>query len=135
MREASTFVGLDVHKNTISVALLGPGRSAPLEWSLTNETVAICRLIRKLEREGEGALQCCYEAGPTGYVLQRQLTRAGIDCRVVAPSLIPDHLFLPNFGEHLNCWRFVWKRNNGQLQSSTQLARRALGITGELNAL
>ena len=34
-------------------------------------------------------LRCCYEAGPTGYVLQRQLAAAGLDCRVVAPSLIP----------------------------------------------
>ena len=88
MREASTFVGLDVHKNTIAVALLRPGQP-PLEWSLANETAAICRLIRKLERESEGTLSCCYEAGPTGFVLHRQLTRAGIDCRVVAPSLIP----------------------------------------------
>jgi transposase len=88
MREASTFVGLDVHKNTISVALLRPGQPQ-VEWSLANETVAICRLIRKLEREAEGRLRCCYEAGPTGFVLQRQLTRAGIDCRVIAPSLIP----------------------------------------------
>lgn len=88
MSEASTFVGLDVHKNTISVALLSPGQPV-LEWSLANETAAVCRLIRKLEREAEGTLKCCYEAGPTGFVLQRQLTRAGIDCRVVAPSLIP----------------------------------------------
>ena len=88
MQNASTFVGLDVHKNTISVALLRPGQPV-LEWSLANETAAICRLIRKLEREAEGALRCCYEAGPTGFVLQRQLTKAGIDCRVIAPSLIP----------------------------------------------
>jgi transposase len=88
MREASTFVGLDVHKNTISVALLRPGEPH-VEWRLANETAAICRLIRKLEREAEGGLCCCYEAGPTGFVLQRQLTRAGIDCRVIAPSLIP----------------------------------------------
>ena len=88
MQDASTFVGLDVHKNTIAVALLRPGQP-PLEWSLANETAAICRLIRKLEREAVGALRCCYEAGPTGFVLQRQLNKAGIDCRVVAPSLIP----------------------------------------------
>lgn len=88
MREASTFVGLDVHKNTISVALLRAGQPL-LEWSLANESGAVCRLIRKLEREAKGELLCCYEAGPTGFVLQRQLTRAGIDCRVVAPSLIP----------------------------------------------
>jgi transposase len=89
MRNASTFVGLDVHKNTIAIALLRPGQASPLEWSIVNETGAICRMVRKLGREAEGGLSCCYEAGPTGYVLQRQLTRAGLDCRVVAPSLIP----------------------------------------------
>lgn len=88
MGEASTFVGLDVHKNTVAVALLRPGQP-PLEWNLANEVAAICRLIRRLEREAEGPLSCCYEAGPTGFVLQRQLNQAGIDCRVVAPSLIP----------------------------------------------
>jgi hypothetical protein len=72
MREASIFVGLDVHKNTISVAMLRAGQPI-LEWSLANETAAICRLIRKLEREAGGGLRCCYEAGPTGFVLQRQL--------------------------------------------------------------
>jgi len=88
MGEASTFVGLDVHKNTVAVALLRPGQP-PLEWSLVNDAGGVCRLIRKLEREAEGPLSCCYEAGPTGFVLQRQLAGAGIDCRVVAPSLIP----------------------------------------------
>ncbi len=78
MGEASTFVGLDVHKNTVAVALLRPGQP-PLEWSLVNDTGGVCRLIRKLEREAEGMLRCCYEAGPTGFVLQRQLAQAGID--------------------------------------------------------
>jgi len=89
MSKASTFVGLDVHKNSIVVALLRPGQNAPLEWKVSNEPGAVHRLIRKLEREAEGGLQCCYEAGPTGYVLKRQLDRAGIPCQVIAPSLTP----------------------------------------------
>jgi len=89
MSKASTFVGLDVHKSSIVIALLRPGQAAPLEWKVANEPGAVHRLIRKLEREGEGAVQCCYEAGPTGYVLKRQLDRAGIACQVIAPSLIP----------------------------------------------
>ena len=90
MSKASTFVGLDVHKNTIVVALLRPGQNAPLEWKLANEPGAVQRLMRKLEREAEGGgLQCCYEAGPTGYVLRRQMDAAGIPCQVIAPSLIP----------------------------------------------
>ena len=42
-------------------------------------------MIRKLERQGEGAVQCCYEAGPTGEVVGRQLEEAEIDCQVIAP--------------------------------------------------
>ena len=87
MGKASTFVGLDVHKSSIVVALLRPGQREPLEWKVANEPGAIHRLIRKLARED--AVQCCYEAGPTGYVLKRQLDRAGIACQVIAPSLIP----------------------------------------------
>lgn len=89
MSKASTFVGLDVHKNTIVVALLRPGQDTPLEWKLANEPGAVQRLVRKLEREAEGGLQCCYEAGPTGYVLKRQMDAAGVPCQVIAPSLIP----------------------------------------------
>lgn len=87
MSKASTFVGLDVHKSSIVVALLRAGQDTPLEWKVANEPSAVHRLIRKLERE-DGVL-CCYEAGPTGYVLKRQLDRAGIACQVIAPSLIP----------------------------------------------
>src|SRR5690349_14173971 len=87
MGKASTFVGLDVHKNSIVIALLRPGQATPLEWKVRNEPGAVHRLIRKLEHED--GVQCCYEAGPTGYVLKRQLDRAGICCQVIAPSLIP----------------------------------------------
>ena len=89
MSKPTTFVGLDVHKATISVALLQPGQNTPLEWKIANEPAAVQRFIRKLEREAEGSLQCCYEAGPTGFVLHRQMDAAGIPCQVIAPSLIP----------------------------------------------
>lgn len=89
MSKPSTFVGLDVHKNSIVIALLRPGQNEPLEWKISNEPGAVHRLIRKLERESDGGLQCCYEAGPTGYVLKRQMDRAGIACMVIAPSLTP----------------------------------------------
>jgi hypothetical protein len=85
MQNASTFVGLDVHKNTISVALLRPGQP-PLEWSLVNDTGGVCRLIRKLERESGGELRCCYEAGPTGFVLYRRLRRTGRSRRCAAST-------------------------------------------------
>lgn len=85
-----TFVGMDAHKKAIHVAMLLPGQYEPVEWQLANEPAAIRRLAKKLQREAPGEVRCCYEAGPCGYVLQRQLEDAGgVVCEVVAPSLIP----------------------------------------------
>jgi len=86
-----TWVGLDAHKKSISVAMLLPGARVPEEWTIENEAVAIRRLAQRLEKaSGEREIRCCYEAGPCGYALQRQLERTGrIVCEVVAPSLIP----------------------------------------------
>ena len=97
VRETSTakqyavYIGLDVHKETISVAIARPGRDEPEyreEISHTRKTVE--KLIGRLSREFDGALMMfCYEAGPCGYGLHRQILGAGHDCEVVAPSLIP----------------------------------------------
>jgi transposase len=85
-----TYVGMDAHKKAINVAMLLPGQREPVEWQVANEPAAVRRLARKLEREAPGEVRCCYEAGPCGYVLQRQLEDAGgVICEVVAPSLIP----------------------------------------------
>ena len=87
MKEPSTFVGLDAHKDSISVALLRPGSRQAQEWKIVNEPKAVRRLARRLI--GEGDVAACYEAGPGGYFLQRQLAQEGITCVVIAPSLIP----------------------------------------------
>ena len=85
-----TFVGMDAHKKAINVAMLLPDKSEPVEWQVANEPAAIRRLAKKLEREAPSEVRCCYEAGPCGYVLQRQLEAAGgVICEVVAPSLTP----------------------------------------------
>ena len=82
-----THIGLDVHKETIAVAVLRPGSSAPDERVITNTPEAMRRLISHFpERE---ALRTCYEAGPTGYETHRLLTGLGVPCEVIAPSLIP----------------------------------------------
>jgi transposase len=90
-KEYAVYIGLDVHKETISVAIARPGRDAPEyreEISHTRKTVE--KLIGRLSREFDGALMLfCYEAGPCGYGLHRQILGAGHDCEVVAPSLIP----------------------------------------------
>lgn len=89
MSKVSTHVGLDVHKKSINVALLKEGHREAMEWQLANEPRAVKRLVRKLEREGGKRVRCCYEAGPCGFALQRTLQGQGIECLVIAPSLIP----------------------------------------------
>ncbi len=90
MNQVTTFVGLDAHKESINVAMLLPDQKNPIEWQLANEPGAVRRMLRKMEREAPGAVLCCYEAGPCGYALQRQIRSNGqVDCIVVAPSLIP----------------------------------------------
>jgi transposase len=84
-----TWVGLDAHKKWIHVAMLVPGRAEPLRWQEANEESAIRRLARRLNREAPGEVRSCYEAGPLGYALQRELEAQGVICEVVAPSLIP----------------------------------------------
>jgi transposase len=80
---------MDVHKNSIHVALLAPGSMRPVTWGQANTAEAFRRLVRRILRESPGAVECCYEAGPTGYALQRMLREQEIGCTIVAPSLIP----------------------------------------------
>ena len=85
------FIGLDVHKETIAVAVALPGRESPrYRGEIANEPKAVRKWLERLSTEFDGAmLLFCYEAGPCGYGLYRQLVEAGHDCQVVAPSLIP----------------------------------------------
>jgi transposase len=81
------FVGMDVHAETIAVAVAEAGGEVRSYGTIANRPEPVRKLIRKI---GDGAkLKCCYEAGPTGYVLYWQLTQLGVDCEVIAPSLIP----------------------------------------------
>lgn len=84
-----THVGLDAHAKLIQAGTLAPGREMPVVVDVPNEKRALGRFARKLLRESGGRVLCCYEAGPCGYALQRQLKDLGVDCIVVAPSLIP----------------------------------------------
>jgi transposase len=84
------FVGLDVHKAAISVAIARNERDGEVRhWgTIPNRTDHIRKLAGKLAGERRH-LRFCYEAGPCGYGLHRHLTELGPDCVVVAPSLIP----------------------------------------------
>jgi transposase len=81
------YVGLDVHAETIAVAVAEPGGEVRPLGIIPNRPEAVAKLIRKLSpRE---LLRVCYEAGPCGYVLYWQLTGLGVRCDVVAPTLVP----------------------------------------------
>ena len=90
MGDRITYVGLDVHKDGIVVALADDGiRGEIREYGrIANTMTALDRLARKLGHDGV-RLRFCYEAGPCGYGIQRHLSAHGHDCVVVAPSLIP----------------------------------------------
>jgi hypothetical protein len=82
------FVGLDVHADTIAVAVAEPGGEVRSHGVIPNRIESVRKLIGKLGPARQ--LKACYEAGPTGYVLYWQLTQLGVACEVIAPSLGTD---------------------------------------------
>lgn len=89
MKQVTTYVGIDAHKKDLFIAMLIGNEKTPVTWQLVNEPNAVRRLVRKLEREAPGPVRVCYEAGPCGYALQRQMTTTRVACQVIAPALIP----------------------------------------------
>ena len=81
------FVGLDVHAQTIAVAVAEPSGEVRSLGVIANRIEAVRKLLRQLGRPEQ--LRVCYEAGPTGYVLYWQLTQLGVKCCVIAPNLVP----------------------------------------------
>jgi len=82
-----THIGLDVHKDTIAVAILRPGSTECDERVIPNSPGAIRKLLTR--HPDPSLLRTCYEAGPTGYDTHRLITSLGVACDVIAPSLIP----------------------------------------------
>jgi len=87
MKEKLRFLGLDVHAETIAVAIAEPDGEVRGLGTIPNRAESIRKLIKKLGPAEK--LRACYEAGPTGYVVYWQLAELGVQCEVVAPTLVP----------------------------------------------
>jgi transposase len=89
MQTARSFVGMDVHKETISISVAEDGRNGPVRFIgvIPNQPDDIAKMAKRLAKHGE--LDFCYEAGGCGYNIYRQLTALGHSCTVAATSLIP----------------------------------------------
>jgi transposase len=87
---SEVFVGMDVSKSQISVALAEGGRRGEMKFlgEIGASDGAVEKLVRRLSSQYD-EVRFCYEAGPTGYGLQRLIGRLGHECVVVAPSLTP----------------------------------------------
>ncbi|MDB5398467.1 MAG: putative transposase y4qE [Rhodopila sp.] len=91
MDQPTRFIGMDVHKETIVVAVSATGdvgKATPY-GTFPNTAAALEKLVTRLRQACSGPLKFCYEAGPCGYGVHRALTRLGEECMVVAPSMIP----------------------------------------------
>jgi len=89
MQTVRSFVGMDVHKETISISVAEDGRNGPVRFIgvIPNQPDDIAKMSKRLAKHGE--LDFCYEAGGCGYNIYRQLTALGHSCTVAATSMIP----------------------------------------------
>ena len=92
MKDVSIFVALDVHKDSIDIALVEEDRKAIVRFygTIGGDLTDLEKAVRKIKKTHPGTVfHFVYEAGPCGYGIYRYLTKAGHECLIVAPSMIP----------------------------------------------
>jgi len=87
METSVVYVGMDVHKESITMAMITDGSSAVITEKIENRDEKIRRFLKKASKYGE--IKACYEASSCGYVLWRKLNKWGYSCDVIAPSMVP----------------------------------------------
>jgi len=113
---SKVFVGLDVHKDSISVGVAQSGQqSARFVGKILHD---VPKLLKQLEQVASpGSMAIVYEAGPTGYGLQRALTDRGYDCQIIAPSLIPRRTGERVKTDRRDCLRLAELARAGELKA------------------
>lgn len=110
------YVGLDVHKDSIVMAVAEAGREpARVVGSIANDMAKLRKLLARYDQASE--VHVVYEAGPTGYGLQRELARRGYPCQVIAPSLIPRRAGDRVKTDRRDCRRLVELSRAGELRA------------------
>src|SRR5512139_4196399 len=92
MSPITLYLGLDVHKDSITIAIAEPGSKGEIRsfGTITNDVDRLEKAPRRILKAHPGAhLEVAYEAGPCGFVIARRLKQLGVPCLVAAPSLIP----------------------------------------------
>jgi len=92
MKPITLYIGLDVHKDSIVIAIAEPGRNAEIRifGTITNDLQALEKAINRIRKAHPDAmLEIAYEAGPCGFGIARRLKQLKVSCLVAAPSLIP----------------------------------------------
>jgi transposase len=85
------YIGLDVHAQSIAIAIAERDGEVRNYGSISNDLHAVEKVLTKIKKGHPGTeLRVCYEAGPTGFVIVRRLAQLKVHCTVVAPSLIPN---------------------------------------------
>ena len=92
MSQELLYLGLDVHAQSISVALAEPGGAEVRQYGTLSSCLhSLEKALAKIKKAHPGRkLKVCYEAGPTGFVIARRLAQLKIECLVAAPTLIPN---------------------------------------------